>query len=84
MGPRADLDPVGKRKIFCLCRESKHNSSIDLFVASRYTDSQVKSAKFQGVCGNFEGEKRLRMHVITVPFSSITLLPMDDSIRNKG
>jgi hypothetical protein len=41
LGPRADLDPVGKRKIFCLCRESKHSSSVDLFVASRFTDSQA-------------------------------------------
>lgn len=39
-----------------------------------------KSAKFQWVCCNFEGEKRLKLHAITLPISSIILLQLDGSI----
>jgi hypothetical protein len=81
LGPIADLYPVGKRKIFCLCRESKHNSSVDLFVASRYTDLHVSLQNFSGFVENLRREKAKNVYNSSPP-SSTPLLALDDSIRN--
>ena len=72
----------GKRKIFCSCRESKHNFLVDLFLASRNTESQVSLQNFSGFAEIFEGKETPRKHAITVSSFSIPMSPLDDSILN--